>query len=244
MGFYVKDLKFDLGSNIVKGKKEAKERLKLTKEQMAQENARANRSFALQKEDRAYQRAKDKQNQEQYNKELNYKHSLDAKAEQRYNNEYKDKQIKLDLEQSEKKLNKESIIDAMKKMHPKTTAGLTDNEIYVMADKIENIHADKTSRKFLNSWTASNGDKVASFLTGYDKDGNPITVNEVLGKAKDYSASKKSKDDKSTKEDEKLGKIYVKKLGKYLTKEEYKRYTQNSIRDKKTNKKEDFELKL
>ncbi len=97
----------------------------------------------------------------------------------------------------EKEKNKKDMVSGFKKLHPKTTNGLSDDEIYAMGDRINKVHTDPTKAKFVNAYTAENGDRVMVTFNGNDKDGNPIYKNVVVGKAKDYSQSHAKDEDNS-----------------------------------------------
>jgi hypothetical protein len=94
-----------------------------------------------------------------------------------------------------KELNdKKAKISGFRKVHPKTTAGLTDDEVYQLGDNINKIHTDETPMKFKESFTADNGDRIGIFYDGsVDENNKPIYQNVVLGKAKDYQGSKTQK---------------------------------------------------
>jgi len=87
---------------------------------------------------------------------------------------------------------KKALVSGFKKIHPKTTANLTDEEIYLLGDKINSMHNDKTPMKFKDSFTDEDGNKIGVFYDGsIDDKGNPAYKNVVMGKAKDYQSGKK-----------------------------------------------------
>ena len=108
-----------------------------------------------------------------------------------------DRAAKLNLEKETKQkeeLNKQSIISGMRKMHPKTTKDLKDEEIYVLANKINDVHEDPTNRKMTDVFTAANGDRVGVYDTGkVDKNGKRVYENVSFGKAKDWNSPRGGK---------------------------------------------------
>lgn len=123
---------------------------------------------------------------------------------------------------AQKVKDKAAKVSAFRKKHPKTTEGLTDDEVYQMGDKITQLHTNGTKKmKFVESFTAANGDRIGVFFDGStDKDNKPVYQNIVLGKAKDFSSGSTNKAPDPTED----GKIYVKDLDKHLTPLEYNNY--------------------
>lgn len=106
-----------------------------------------------------------------------------------------DKKAKLDLEKETKAkelANRNSIISGMRKLHPKTTAGLSDDEVYILANKINDVHEDPTNRKMTDIFTAENGDRVGVYDTGKtDANGKRVYENVSFGKAYEWNKSTK-----------------------------------------------------
>ncbi len=177
MAYYRKDLKFDLGQNLVEGKAERKAELSMRASQNATNNA-MNRARL------------DNSNKQQALENKRYEDNKTAKFELEKSN--KEDEVK----------NKTSVVGGMRKIHPKTTADMTDDEIFAMANKIQDTHNDPQRGKFVNSFTATNGDRVMVTYNGNDKDGNPIYKNVVVGKVPvggTKSSSSKGRDSKTSK---------------------------------------------
>ena len=110
---------------------------------------------------------------------------------------------KVDLNQESKKSkqtqdanDRSAKISAFRKMHPKTTADLTDDEIYQLGDSINKIDSDASAMKFKDSFVAENGHRIGIFSTGkMGKDNKPIYERVDFGKVKDYNKSKDPSDD-------------------------------------------------
>ncbi len=196
MGYYDKDLKFDLGENLVKGKKEARERLAQSKLQ----NSQAQQRYAQSRADAKQQQSKA---DARYKDEKTYRNSQNEKEQVRFDLGRKDKndasakeQVRFDLKSNTESKNKMASISGMRKIHPKTTKDMSDDEVYAMMNKIDTVHNDKSSWKYYNSSTMSDGHKVAWFYNGKtDKNGEPITKRIDLGIAKDYSKSKNKEEE-------------------------------------------------
>ncbi len=106
-------------------------------------------------------------------------------------NRYKGKMDLLEAKKTQDAKDRASKVSAFRKIHPKTTAGLTDDEVYQLGDNINKLHTDKTPMKFKESFTADNGDRIGIFYDGsVDANNNPVYKNVVLGKAKDYQGGK------------------------------------------------------
>lgn len=123
-----------------------------------------------------------------------------------------DRTAKLNLEKSAKlktAKDKADKISAFKKVHPKTTAGLTDDEVYALGDNITKINNDPSKWKFNHSWTAENGHKVSSYTNGdTDKDGKPVYKTVDHGKTKDYNKSSSSSDEPARDVNEEMNNRY------------------------------------
>ncbi|MCK5111057.1 MAG: hypothetical protein KAQ94_06005 [Arcobacteraceae bacterium] len=109
-----------------------------------------------------------------------------------------DRKAKFDLAKNKKDKDaqtKTSIISGMKKLHPKTTKDLSDDEVFVLANKINDVHEDKTKRKMVDVFTAKNGDRVGVYDTGTDgTDGKRIYENVSFGKVRDWKKGGKFTD--------------------------------------------------
>jgi hypothetical protein len=91
----------------------------------------------------------------------------------------------------ELEMQKQAMVSGFRKLHPKTTEGLSDAEIFQLGEMINQIHTDNTSASFMDAFTAENGDRMAIFTTGkLGEDGMPITFTKNFGKVKtDYNKS-------------------------------------------------------
>lgn len=108
-----------------------------------------------------------------------------------------DRTAKLNLEK-ETKLQEERYraanISGTKKLHPKVTLGMTDDEIHVMGKQINDIHVDPTSRKFIKVKTDPNNNIIAYYDTFENgPDGKRIIESVNIGKEKDYNAPRSGK---------------------------------------------------
>lgn len=116
-------------------------------------------------------------------------------------------------------LDRSAKVSGFKKLHPKVTEGMTDDEIYLLGNELNKLHLDKTKSKVIDVFTGEDGNKIAVTWDGSLKDGKPNFVNTVLGKAKDWGKS-------STNQDQ--GGVFVKPLGKRLSESEYQEYLKKS----------------
>lgn len=115
--------------------------------------------------------------------------------------DYSDKKIAQENKNIQLNKDKKALVSGFKKIHPKTTANLTDEEIYLLGDKINSMHNDKTPMKFKDSYTDDKGNKIAMFYDGsVDEKNNPIYKKVILGKAKDYQSGKKDDTDETFEE--------------------------------------------
>jgi len=87
-------------------------------------------------------------------------------------------------------IEKTAKIVGFRKLHPKTTKDLTDEEVYQLGDTLNKLHTDATKRKVIDVYTAEDGNKIAVTWDGsYNDDKKPNFVNTVLGKSKDWGNS-------------------------------------------------------
>lgn len=57
-------------------------------------------------------------------------------------------------------------IELFKQVHPKTSKGMSDEEIEVLGDEIDAIHNDETSRKFKDVFSDPQGNKFMIVTEG------------------------------------------------------------------------------
>jgi hypothetical protein len=114
-------------------------------------------------------------------------------------------------------MQKQAMVSGFRKLHPKTTEGLSDAEIFQLGEMINQIHTDNTSARFLDAFTAENDDRMAIFTTGkLGEDGKPITFTKNFGKVKtDYNKSV-NKDAKEKAFNEKATQMSLEKTRKRL----------------------------
>lgn len=65
-------------------------------------------------------------------------------------------------------------IEAFKKIHPKTSRGMSDEEIEELGNKIDNIHNDETSRQFKDVFSDPDGNKFMIVKDGANEMAIPL----------------------------------------------------------------------
>lgn len=152
----------------------------------------------------AFNLGDDKQKQGNINRDHDFKAS-----------ESKRKQGNIDKKYNDEQATKQANISAYKKLHPKTTAGLNDEEIYALGSKITAIHNDNTKMKFNDSYTDPDGNRMGVFTTGKkDANGQPVYKTINFGKVK---VNTKAGDGEATLEDlNRINKEQFRKLNKNI----------------------------
>lgn len=72
------------------------------------------------------------------------------------------------------KLRKEDNISKFKRLHPKATANLSDDEIQMLGDQITKIHTDNTAREFSDVFSDPSGQRYMLVQDGESQTAIPL----------------------------------------------------------------------